>query len=67
MNLDGPKIRVMRENRGMTARDLCRFTSISPSFLSQIEHGDRGCSPHTASRLAKAFGVEIVDLCGGER
>jgi transcriptional regulator with XRE-family HTH domain len=62
MNLDGQKIKRLREDLGMTARDLCRASSVSPPFLSQIENGSRNCSPHVASRLAAALDVAIVDL-----
>ena len=62
MLLNGPKIRRMRENLGMTGRDLCEAASLSKAYLSQIEQNDRGCSPNTAARLAAALEVAIVDL-----
>jgi len=62
MQLNGHKIRRLREDAGMTARDLCRAASISPPFLSQIEGGTRNCSPPVAARLAAALEVAIVDL-----
>ena len=65
MEINGKKIKRLREDLGMTARDLCRAASISPPFLSQIENGSRNCSPHIASRLAAALDVAIVDLRKG--
>jgi DNA-binding XRE family transcriptional regulator len=66
MQLDGPKIRWLRENKGMTARDLCRVASISKGYLSQIESNSRGCSPNVAARIAGALGVPIVGLRGND-
>lgn len=62
MRLDGPKIKRLREDDGLTQRDLCRAASISPTFLSQIEGGVRGCSPHVAERLASVLGTSIAEL-----
>lgn len=62
MHIDGHKVRRLREDLGMTGRDLCNAASISPPFLSQIENGTRNCSPPVAARLAAALEVAIADL-----
>lgn len=62
MQLDGQRIKRLREDAGLSARDLCKAASISPPFLSQIEGGTRNCSPPVAARLAAALEVAIVDL-----
>jgi transcriptional regulator with XRE-family HTH domain len=62
MQLNGQKIRRLREDLGMTGRDLCNAASISPPFLSQIENGSRNCSPPVAARLAAALDVAISEL-----
>jgi transcriptional regulator with XRE-family HTH domain len=62
MQVDGPKIRELRENLGLTAKDLSNAASVSPSHLSLIERGYRNASPHVAARLAAALFVAITEL-----
>jgi len=62
MQVDGTRIRRLREDKGMTGRDLAACASLSTSHLSLIESGLRGVSPHVAARLAAALDVSIVDL-----
>ncbi|MBZ9697840.1 MULTISPECIES: helix-turn-helix domain-containing protein [unclassified Mesorhizobium] len=61
--LDGEnKIRVWREHRGISARDLAERTEISAGYLSQIETGTRDGSFDTIKRIAAALNVSVDDL-----
>lgn len=61
--IDGEnKVRVWREHRGMTARDLAGRAGISPAYLSQIEIGDRDGSFETIKKIAAALSITIDDL-----
>ncbi|MCX5513379.1 transcriptional regulator [Kaistia algarum] len=61
--LDGEsKVRVFREFRGLSARDLAGKAEISPSYLSQIESGARDGSFDTMKRIAAALGISVDDL-----
>jgi DNA-binding XRE family transcriptional regulator len=61
--LDGEnKIRVWREYRGLTARDLAAKAEISGGYLSQIESGDRDGSFDTIKKIAAALGISVDDL-----
>jgi ribosome-binding protein aMBF1 (putative translation factor) len=61
--LDGEsKVRVWREYRGLSARDLAAKAQISAAFLSQIETGAREGSIDTFKRIAEALDVSIDDL-----
>ncbi|MDF1615528.1 helix-turn-helix domain-containing protein [Desulfurivibrio dismutans] len=61
--LDGEnKIRVWREYRGVSARDLAAGASISTSYLSQIETGAREGGIDTLKRIAAILRVSIDDL-----
>ncbi|AGB44632.1 putative transcriptional regulator [Mesorhizobium australicum WSM2073] len=61
--LDGEnKIRVWREHRGISARDLAEKTEISAGYLSQIETGTRDGSFDTIKRIAAALNVSVDDL-----
>jgi DNA-binding XRE family transcriptional regulator len=61
--LDGEnKVRVWREYRGLTARDLAARAEISGGYLSQIESGDRDGSFDTIKKIAAALGISVDDL-----
>ncbi|MDF1614838.1 helix-turn-helix domain-containing protein [Desulfurivibrio dismutans] len=61
--LDGEnKIRVWREYRGMSARELASTAQISTSYLSQVETGSREGGIDTLKRIAAALHVSIDDL-----
>ena len=60
--LDGEnKIRVWREFRGMTARELAAKADISEDHLSQIEGGERD-GVETIKRIAAALRLDVDDL-----
>jgi len=61
--IDGEnKVRVWREYRGMTARDLAEKAEISPAYLSQIESGARDGSFETIKKIAAALAITVDDL-----
>lgn len=62
MQVDGSKIRRLREDKGMTARDLSAAVAISPAHLSLIENGRRNPGPHVIARIATKLNVAIVEL-----
>jgi ribosome-binding protein aMBF1 (putative translation factor) len=55
-------VRVWREHRGLTVKDLAQAALISPSYLSQIETGRREGTLETMARLARALKVDLDDL-----
>jgi transcriptional regulator with XRE-family HTH domain len=38
----GEKLRSLREERGVTLKDMARALLVSPAYLSALEHGKRG-------------------------
>ncbi|MFG2881854.1 helix-turn-helix domain-containing protein [Streptomyces sp. NPDC048297] len=60
----GPRLRVVRERRGVTLADVSRSTGISPSTLSRIETGRRKPTLEVVLQLAKEYGVALDDLAG---
>ena len=61
--LDGEnKVRVWREYRGMTPRDLAAKVGLSAAYLSQIETGARDGRFEIIKRIAQALGVTVDDL-----
>ena len=62
MNVDGAKIRLLRENAGWTLTEFARRSRVSKPYMCQIELGDRHPSPPVVARIATALDVAIVDL-----
>ncbi len=55
-------IRVYRDHRGLTQKQLADAAGINPVYLSQIETGKRTGSTKTLVSLADALDVEVDDL-----
>ena len=55
-------VRVYRDHRGMTQKQLAGAAGINPLYLSQIERGVRTGSARTLAALAEALGVDVDDL-----
>lgn len=63
----GKKIRLLRTSRfgpKMTQEDLAERASISVSFLSMIERGERAPHLETLAKVAQALGVPLTELFG---
>lgn len=52
-------IKVPREYRGMTQRELAAAAELNPLYLSQIECGRATGGVKSLTRLAEALGVEV--------
>ncbi|KJF69966.1 helix-turn-helix domain-containing protein [Agrobacterium arsenijevicii] len=55
-------VKVWREHRGLTAKDLATKASISAPYLSEIESGKKDGSLAVMRKIAQALNVEIDDL-----
>ena len=55
-------VRVWREYRKLSVKDLARRAKISASYLSQIEGGSRAGSLPTMKALAEALCLDLDDL-----
>ena len=63
----GQSIRDLREQRGLSLRELARRVSVSPSFVSQIELGKANPSVGTLYSLLSVLGTTLDDLIGGQQ
>lgn len=59
---DEHPVRVWRDHRGLSVKDLAEAAGISPSYLSQIETGSREGTLETMARIARALRVDLDDL-----
>ena len=64
LDLVGPRLRKVREQRGITLTDVAERTGISKSTLSRLEHGQRKPSLELLLPLALAYRVPLDDLVG---
>jgi len=55
-------IRVWREHRGLTLKDLAAKAGIARPYLSQMETGKRDGTVNTMRKIADVLGVAIDDL-----
>ena len=55
-------VRVWREHRRLTGRELAERGGVSASYLSQLESGQRDGTLGTMKRIAEALGVTLDDL-----
>jgi transcriptional regulator with XRE-family HTH domain len=61
----GKRIRDLREERGLTQRELARRAGLTPSGVGFIEHGQtRNPSAETVVAIARALGVPVEELLG---
>lgn len=60
----GPRLRALRESRGVTLAALAKATGISVSTLSRLESGGRRPSLELLLPLAKAHQVALDELVG---
>jgi DNA-binding XRE family transcriptional regulator len=61
--LDGEsKVKVWRDHRGLTLRELAAKVDISPAYLSQIEGGSRDGTFDTMKKIAAALGITVDEL-----
>ena len=56
------RIRELREERGLTQVRLAVDADMNPATLNRIEQGKANPNLKTLERLARALGVEVVDL-----
>ncbi len=55
-------IRVWRDVRGMTAKDLAAASGISTAYLSEIENGKKDGSVATLKAIADVLKIDLDDL-----
>ena len=60
----GPRLRKVREQRGVTLTDVAARTGISKSTLSRLENGQRKPSLELLLPLAQVYRVPLDDLVG---
>lgn len=60
-------LKLWREKRGLSQRDLARAAGVSPSYLAEIETGRKPGSAEALLHLARALAVPMERLVGSNR
>ena len=60
------KLRVLREERGLTQKEAAELAEVSPWTLYCLESGKRAPYMPTVTMIAGAYGVSVVELVGEE-
>jgi XRE family transcriptional regulator, aerobic/anaerobic benzoate catabolism transcriptional regulator len=58
----GERVRVLRNQRGMTRKALAQHARISERYLAQMEAGKGNCSIVLLRRIARAIGLPVTQL-----
>jgi len=66
MEVDGMKLRNLRERRTLSLRELSDLSGVNYNAIWRIELGRTGAQPRTVRRLAAALGVEPHELVRGQ-
>lgn len=61
----GMRIKVIRERKGVSQKDLARWIGISPSYLSQLESGERNIDAHLLAKIGESLKVSIESFFPG--
>jgi DNA-binding XRE family transcriptional regulator len=60
------KLRVLREQRGLTRKEAAQLADVSHWTLRYLETGKRAPYMPTVTKLAGAYGVPLEELVGEE-
>jgi ribosome-binding protein aMBF1 (putative translation factor) len=60
--LDPAKVGEMRQERGLSRRDLARRAGLAPSTVAKVEEGDAAVRLSTARGIGAALGVDPKSL-----
>lgn len=58
----GSYLKRLRENKGLSTREVYELSKVSNSYLSLVENGHRRASAVVLKKLAPVYGVDYLDL-----
>jgi transcriptional regulator with XRE-family HTH domain len=65
--VDGTKLKALREDRAFSVRDLAEVAEVSTDTITAYEKGRRKAWPRNVRKLAHALGVEPREIMIGSR
>ncbi len=64
--IDGEKLRALREDKFLSNRELAKRASVSPTTVLNLEAGKAEAQRRTVRKLAHALGVDPAELVGSD-
>ncbi len=61
------RLRQLRHERVLSMRELEEASGVSYNTIYRLENGITGGQPRTIRKLARALGVDAVELVGGSK
>lgn len=61
--INGPALRAIREAQSIPAARMAADLGLSRSYLSMVEHGQRGCRASVIRSMARYLLVEPTAIC----
>nr|AAM03020.1 regulatory protein C.BcnI [Brevibacillus centrosporus] len=58
----GRKVRIIREQKGLTQEKLAEEAGLHRTYISSLERGERSISLNNIEKIARALDVEIYQL-----
>lgn len=55
----GLRVKIIRERKNVSQKDLARWIDVSASYLSQMESGDRNIDAYVLAKIGAALKVKI--------
>ncbi len=52
----------LREDKGLTQKQVAKLTGTTVTFISLLENGKRNASDNTKRKLAKIYDCEVIDI-----
>jgi transcriptional regulator with XRE-family HTH domain len=62
MEVDGMKLRELREDRTLSARELAQLAGVHYNTVLRLENNQGGAQPRTLRKLAAALGVDPREI-----
>ncbi len=66
MEVNGVKLRELREDRTLSARELAEAAGVHYNTVLRLENNQGGAHPRTIRKLAAALGVDPRELRSGQ-
>ncbi len=67
MEVDVKRLRQLRRKRVLSMRELEEASGVSYNTIYRLENGITGGQPRTIRKLARALGVDAVELVKGSK
>lgn len=58
----GLKIRIIREERGLSQEQLAALAGLHRAYIGQVERGEKNIGLKNLQKIAKALGVNVKNL-----